>query len=199
MALDIITETSAAQQQLDAYNRASGMVRRSTYHPSAGTAWVVVGLVLADAAVPGDEATLVSAIEALAEVTTVSNPRVWGQLPAELLSNPGGGEPDTHEAVLIVVASLGATVGYGGDTNSLAMRQHESITPPAGKKWMVINAVLPAELQSAQDIDDLEMVLEGVTGVTTAEHLVGGIVPANASDVSLVIETRMRIDPVEVE
>lgn len=197
MTLERITETPLDQQQVALYGRASPMVKHSTYPLSAGAAWAVIGNVLADAAVPGDEGTLVDAMEALAEITTVANPRIWGQMPAELLINAGG-DPDTHEALLLVESHLTAQVGYGDDVQDYSLRLFEQVKLPLGKQWMLTNCRLPAELASAQNIADLEAAIVGShAGFTLAEHLIGGLVPPNASDVSLRITTRMKIVPIE--
>jgi hypothetical protein len=196
MTLEIIQETDAAQQQLDLYNKASQMVKQKTYNVNAGLTWVVVGLVLADTATPADEQTLVDAITALPEVTLVADPRFWGQTPASLLINPDAPADPTHEALLCTEARVAGQIGYGGDVRSFSETQFESLAPPLNKKWLVCNLVLPAPLSTEQMITDLETALEGVTGITTAEHLIGGTIPANASGTQIVITTRMRIDPV---
>ena len=58
MPVEVITETNAADQQLDTYNRSSAMVKRKTYTPAAGTAWAIVGCVIDDAADDTDVAAM---------------------------------------------------------------------------------------------------------------------------------------------
>jgi hypothetical protein len=196
VTLDIITETPPAQQQLDLYNKASSMVKRSTYNVNAGLSWAVVGLVLNDAVTTDDEDDLINSIMGLSEVTTVANPRFWGQTPPAILINPGGSEPDTHQTILCVESFVTGNIGYSADVRSFQDIQFESIEPPLNKKWIVCNMVVPAHLASAQMITDLETALVGVTGVTLAEHLVGGVIPDNASNTQIKITTRMRIEPI---
>jgi hypothetical protein len=192
------TEPTAAQDQLNDYN-SSVMVKRASYSPSAGMHYAMIGLVLADAAVPGDEATLVADIVALAGITSVGNPRFWGQIPSTLHVNPGGEDPDTHEAVLYSTANLGCVTGTTNNNFSLSDRRHGTVKPPLDKKWMVINVVLPGGFADQAAVDVLETALEGVTGVTTAKVLLFGQVPDAAVSVSLSVETRVRIDPVPEE
>jgi len=198
MTIVEIVEPSEAQRQLALYNRASDMVKRADYTPPAGTAWAVVGLVLVDAATPANETTLINAMTALAEITAVANPRIWGELPSAILINPEGGDP-THECKLCVESLLSARVGYGGDRQSLQQRKYEEVSPPLGKKWIVCNVVLAAPIAQAADIVALEAALTGIAGVTVAEHLIDGVVPENATGAKLSITTRMRIDPIPVE
>ena len=197
MALEILTEPSEAQQQMDLYNRSStSLIKRSTYSPPAGTNWVVMGCVLADVATTGDVSTLVSNIQSLGEVDSVASPQFWGQVPSELFINPSG-EDATHECKLLVESNLACTVGYGGDTRGFSQKQNENIKPPLNKKWLVLNAIIPSGLNENR-ISNLESAVEGVAGITTCEHLVDGTVPENASSARLSITTRMRIDPIEV-
>lgn len=197
MALEILTEPAASQQQLDLYNRSSSsLIKRSTYSPTPGLNWAIIGCVLADAATQDDVPTLVSNIQSLGEVDTVASPQFWGQVPSELLINPSG-EAATHECKLHVSSALSCSVGYGGDTRGLSQKQNETLKPPLNKKWLVLNIVVPSGLNENR-ISNLESAVQGVTGITTCEHLVDGTVPDNASSVSLQISTRMRIDPVEV-
>lgn len=199
MTLAIITEPSAAQQQTDLFNRASRMVVTKTYTPPAGTAWTVVGMVLADAVTTDNELALVAAMTTLAEITNVANPRFWVPTPSEILINPGGGEPDTHQLVLSTEARWAGNRGYGGDVVLFDGHQYEELSPPLGKNLFVCNCRLPAKITSAQMIADLEGALVGITGINVAEHLIGDVVPVNALGVSLKITTRMRIDPISVE
>lgn len=196
MALEVLTEPAASQQQLDLYNRSStSLIKRATYSPSAGLNWAIIGCVLADVATQEDVPTLVSNIQALGEVDNVVSPQFWGQIPSELLINPSG-EDATHECKLHVSSNLSCTVGYGGDTRGLSQKQNETITPPLNKKWLVLNVVTPSGMNENR-ISNLESAVQGVTGITTCEHLIDGTVPSNASQCSLQISTRMRIDPVE--
>jgi hypothetical protein len=190
MAVDEIVEVSDANKQLDTYNRASGMVKRKSYSPSPGTAWAIVGCVVGDAAVPGDIPAIVTLIEALAEVTSVVGDQVFGQMPTTILAAD-------HEAWLLVSGALSGQRGFGGDTFAYSERRTERVKLPLDKKWAVLALVLPAELDQA-GIATLEAAIEGVAGVTTCEHLIDGLVPANATGVSLTTEIRMRIDPIPV-
>lgn len=199
MTLEIIQETDAAQQQLDLYNRASNMVKRSSYNVNAGLTWAVIGLILDDSVTTDDEATLVSAIEALSEVNVVGDPRFWGQTPSSVLINPDAPADPTHEVLVYSEARVVGQIGYGADLRSFSETQVEAVKPPVNKKWLVFNAMLAAPLASAQDVLDLEAALEGIGGgtvVTKAEHLIGGTIPSNASNTSIQITTRMRIETI---
>lgn len=202
MTVDQIAETDAGQQQLRTYNSASSMIKRNTWNAPAGTHWAIVGCVLADAAVPGDvDATLVPAIEALAEVTSVLDPRVWGQAPAQLLADSTPSAPTEYELRVLVEAALSGTIGFGGDVRNISERQTEQIKPPVNKKWMVVLLTLPSAISQASDISDLETAIEGITGITNCEHLIDGSVPTagegwQGGNFSATV--RMRIDAVEV-
>ena len=194
MALETMVEPSDAQQQLDLYNRSSTtLIKRSTYNPPADTAWAVVGCTLAGAVVPDDVPTIVSNIEALAQVTSVADPQFWGQAPATLLINSGEA---THELKLMVETAMSCAIGYGSDLRSFSQKQVEVMKPPLDTKFLVMNIRVPAELDESA-ISALETAIGGVTGVGVCEHLVDGVVPSNASQVSLQIVTRMRIDAIE--
>ena len=194
-----IEETSSAQIQLRTYNEASAMIKRPTYSPPAGTAWAVVGCVLADAATPADvDSTLVPAIEALSEVTSVADPRIWGQTPATLEINPEAPADPTHEIKIHCNANLSCQIGTAGDKYSYSERRSETQKPPLGKKFIILNIVVPAKLDATSK-SALEAAITGITGIMVCEHLIDGQVPDDASTVQLTIETRMRIDPIPEE
>lgn len=199
MAHETIAEPSAAQQQLDLYNRSSTtLIKRSTYSPPADTAWAVVGMTLAGAVTEGDIPTIVASITALAQVTSVASPQFYGITPSDIEINPEAPEDPTHELKLYVETSLGCAVGYGADKRSLTQKQVEIMKPPLDTKFLVCNIVVPAELDES-GISALEAAIGGVTGVGVCEHLVDGVVPSTASQISLQIVTRMRIDAIESE
>ena len=193
MTLKQITETTVSEQQMNTYNKASRMVQNEDYSPSAGTAWAVVGLVLDGTTIPADENALIAAIVGLDEVTGVADPRFWGQTPAELFMNPGAPDPDTHRFEIVVASRMVYQKGYGGDVSSKAETDFEFQAVPLNTKWMLINIVIPAQLTTSQMIATLESALQGVDKINVAEHLIDGVVPANATDITLHIESRMRI------
>jgi hypothetical protein len=123
---------------------------------------------------------------------------VWGQLPATLLINPDPPDDPTHEAKLLVSGASSGNIGPVGDKRAWSERQMEVVKPPLGKKWLVCNCVFPASVSTAQEISDLQDALEGITGVTSAYHLIGGTMPTDVTQGQVSIEVRMRIDPIEV-
>jgi len=191
---------SAAQQQLSLWNESGPHVLRTTYTPTAGLSWCVVGCVMADAFDPdGHEAALVAGIVALANVTAVAQPRLYGETPATIEVNPEPPEDPTHEVVLHTSSALSCTMGPVTDRRS----KYRPVKPPVAKQWMVLNLVLTGPLDTA-GIAALEAAIEaiqigGQQAVTQCEHLIGDTVPADATGISLAIESRIRIDRIPVE
>jgi hypothetical protein len=194
MALLIITEPSPAETQLRNYN-GSWMVQRATYQPGAGLHWAVVGLVLHDAVTANDEAALIAAIEGLAAIVAVADPRVFGQLPAVLEVNAGLAEP-THDITLHSTIRAAYVNGFIANNYSVVDQRHATVQPPLGKKWMVCNCVVAASPISQAEIDAVQASLVALAGITEAKVLSWGTVPLTATGISLAVETRMRIDPI---
>lgn len=191
MAIQELTPASAAQQQLDSYNRAGGAVGTNSFSLPAGAAWAVVGTVVADAVVIGDVPTLEADIEALAQVTAAS-PLHWGQAPATI-------QAADHETVLVVEAKQVETIDLGGGKSQVVtakMRPSEFAKPPLGKKFIVWGLRVPAALDQS-GIAALKTALEGVTGITTAHHQVDGAIDAEATAATVRVGTHVRIDPTE--
>jgi hypothetical protein len=198
MTIAKATLKTSAQQQVELWNSAGPHVIQQTYAPPAGTNWAIVGLVMADAFDPDtDETTIVNAVEALSEVTTVGNPRIYGQTDADIEINPEAPEDPTHEWVLLVNSTMSMQAGTAGDKRTRVERELERVKPPSGKQWLVLNLVVPSPLDAA-GIAVLESAIQGVTGITTCEHLIDGTVRADATQVSLQIEARIRLDEIEV-
>lgn len=199
MTIVYATLKSEAQQQLVLWNESGPHVLNTPYTPSAGLSWCVVGCVMNDAFDPDlHENALVSAVEALAAVTLVANPRQFGATPATILINPEAPEDPTYEVVLHVGSVLSCQVGAAGDKRGRTIREHETVKPPAGKNWCVLNLVVPAPLDTA-GIAALEAAIEaieigGQQAVTKCEHLIGDTVPGDASGITLRISSRIRID-----
>jgi hypothetical protein len=186
----------ALQQRL--YNSAGPNVVQKTYTPSAGTNWAVVGCVMEavydpDSVDPAtNEAAFVAAVEALAEVTNLTDPIIYGETPASLADA-------ADECRLHVESRMSMKVGTGGDLRNRAENEHEMVKPPVNKQWLVLCLVVPAALDATK-ITALETALEGVqldsqNVITTAEHLIDGTVRADATDVSLQLAARVRVDP----
>ena len=192
MSLVQITAPSASQQQLDAYN-GSQMVARSSYNTPPGKDWAVIVLVLVDAATPAAEAPLVAALEGLAGIVTVANPRLWGQLPASLEIG------ETYECKLHVTVTTTCTTGTAENNWSLQARQHATTKPPLGKKWVVVNCIIPAALTDQASVDALESACKSIAGVTTAKVVMFGSVPNPANNIIVIVESRMRIDEIPLE
>ena len=200
------TLKSAADQQLNLWNSSGPHVIRATYTPTAGMSWCVLGCVMADAFDPDlHETVVINGIQALAAITTVVNPRMYGETPETIECNPEGGDP-THEIVLYVSSRLAMQIGDAGpppDMHGSDRNQNERVKPPIGKQWLVLNCVMPTPLDTA-GIAALEAAVEGVLisgvqAVTTCEHLIGDTVPSDATSISLQIESRIRIDRIPVE
>jgi len=147
-----------------------------------------LGLVLNDVVVQGDEDTLVADLEGLSGITNVADPRFWGQAPSSILAAD-------HEFKVIIISRLTCMVGYNTDLRAHREEENETIKPLVNKKFMVVNCVIPVELGQS-GIAALESAVEGICGITTCEHLIGGVVPVNASNINLNINSKMRIDPI---
>jgi len=204
MAIVKATLKTAADQQLNLWNSSGPHVLRATYTPTAGMSWCVLGCVMADVFDPdAHENAVVNDIQALAAVTAVANPRLYGETPATIDINPEAPADPTHEVVLLVESNLAYGVGAVNDKRGRIIRENERVKPPVGKKWLVLNCIIPTPLDTA-GIAALEAAVEGVEiggvqAVTTCEHLIGDTVPSDASAISLSIEARVRIDPIPVE
>lgn len=193
MAVIELAEPDVGQTQKDTYNSniGGGLNRLVTVTVPGGIHWAVVGIVLADAAtVPDIEATLIPAIEALAEVTSVNGDQVYGVVPATI-------EATNHEAVVNVTASMTGAINDGnGGTYIETTRKHNTIKPPLGKKWVVLCCRVPAALDNA-GVAALRTAIDGITGTTTVKVLLDGSTPARATgDVQVNIAAHLRIEPV---
>jgi len=192
MAIIALSEPTAAQQQKEIFNRNVGgnLNQRAEFSVPAGVHWAVVGCVVADAATPSDVTnTLVPAIEGLAQVTSVNGDQFWGQVPASI-------EAPDHECVLTVTSRCVAGIGPGGDYFEQATQGVEQLKPPVGKKWFVAVLRVPDAMDDAK-IAALESAIQGITGITTCEHLIDGSVSDRATaNATLVISAHMRIDAV---
>jgi len=194
MAVLELVEPSAAQLQLAVYNQnLGGALNKSvTFSVPAGIHWAVVGCVLADAATPASVAsTLVPAVEALSEVTSVNGDQLFGQIPATV-------EQEGYECVLYVVATANLGIGPAGDYFTQTDKAVENIKPPLGKKWVVLILRVPTALDNTK-ISALEAAITGIAGVTTTEHLIDGTVSSRATaNATLQIAAHMRLESVEV-
>jgi len=194
MAVIELAEPTAEQQQLNNYNsNVGGNLNLRTTFPSvpAGTAWAVIGCVFApDPVTPAMiTGTLVPGLTALSEVTSVHGDQLLGKIPATI-------EAAGHEPILHVSADVLAAIG-GADSFDVAERSHETQSVPLGKWWAVVIVRVPSALDATK-ITALEAAVETITGVTTCEHLIDGVVSSRASSASLTVAAHMRIDPVEV-
>jgi hypothetical protein len=192
MAVIETSEPSAAGQQLADYNQNIGgnIIKRLSFSVPADTHWCIIGTVLADAAVPADvTSTLIPAIEALPEVTSVNGDQIWGQIPSSILTVD-------HAAILYVSTDMQVNLGTG-DTFSTRTQATESVVPPVNKKWCVIVLRVPSALDDTS-IATLETAIEGITGITTCEHLVDGTVSSRASaNATLAVAAHVRIEYIE--
>jgi len=188
--LDSTAWSAAEKQNLEMNTSGSGYRKIATFSPPADTAWCVVGCVLAAAVEKTDEATLIANIESLSQVTSVHDPRVWLDAPASI-------EDAAKELRLHVNANESGNQGFGGDVWGYSRKFSENIllTSYLGKAMFVLALRVPADLDAAA-ITALETAITGVTGILSTEHLVGGLVPANSSSVSLSVEIRFRIDDI---
>ncbi len=193
MAVLEISEPSADVTQLVTYNNniGGGLKLRNEFSAPADVSYAIVGLVLVDAATAASVvSTLVPAIVALAEVTSVNGDQIFGQTPATV--------PTDFETTVNVQVDIRSEVGTGGDTFTNAERKFEKIKPPNAKKWVVVNLRVPTDLDAAA-ITALESALTGITGVTTAEHLVSGVINSlTVGNADIAITAHVRIDAVEV-
>lgn len=194
MAVIQLTEPTDAQKQLDIYNQNIGgnLNRSTTFSVPAGVHWAIVACQLADAATPASVAsTLVPAVEALDEVTSVNGDQLYGQVPATIAA-------EGYEAVLNVSSLMAVEIGSGGDTFTQQLRNHETIKPPLAKKWVVLTLRVPEALDDTK-IAALEAAIDAIAGVNGCEHLIDGTVPTRAAaNASLQIATHLRLEPVEV-
>ena len=211
MTIKKATANDSGQMQQKKFNDTGPHIVRHTYQPAAGTAFGVLGLVLADGVdIDTDEAALVAAIVLLAEVTAVANPRLYGESEADIEVNPEAPADPTHGWWLGTSVDANATVGVPGRTRGHSEKESQRQLVPNGKKWFVCNMVLPANVdQDATALAALEAALVGVTGITTARYLVGGQVrddakiadPENEGEwldkANVKVESRLRIDPLE--
>jgi len=190
MAVIALIEPSEAVLQKALYNSNIGgsLNKRASFSVPPGTHWVVVGCVLADVTEPEDVPTLISGISSLADVTSINGDQVWGQIPASVAA-------EDHEVVLHVSSRMSMAIG-DGDSFNQRIDAHEVIKPPVGKKWCIFVLRVPNAMDAAR-IAALENAIEGVTGITMAEHLIDGTVSDRASsNAALTIQCHMRIDPV---
>lgn len=180
---------TADEQQIDKHNQSGPHVLRKTYIPSAGINWAVIGCVV-DAAFDKDtdEAALITALEALSEITNVVNPRLYGETDATI--------PTNYEMQLIIESYLTMTVGTGQDLRSRKEQEIEILKPGNNKKWLVLNLVIPDPLDATK-IATLESAMEGLSQITTAEHAIDGSIRSDAIDIALTITTRTRLEYVE--
>ena len=211
MTIKKATANDSGQMQLKRWNDTGPHIVRHTYTPAAGTAYGVLGLVLADGVdIDTDEAALVAAMTALATVTAVANPRLYGESEASIEVNPGGEDPDTHGWWLGSSVDSSYRVGVPGRTRGHTEKESQRQLVPDGKKWLVCNMVLPAYIdEDASAVTALESALVGVTGITTARYLIGGQIRADAQiadpenegewldKANVKVESRLRIDPLE--
>ena len=108
----------------------------------------------------------------------------------------GPDQSASHEAVLHVTGRLSAEIGTAGDHFTQTDQAHESIKPPVAKKWVVIVIRVPSALDNTK-IAALEAAIEGITGVTTCEHLIDGTVSSRVvSAATLDLAVHLRIEPV---
>ena len=191
MAIVALSEPSAAQVQLDTYNRNLGgsLNRRAEFTVPADTHWAVIGCVVADVVTQSDVTdTLVPAIEALAQVTSVNGDQFWGQIPASI-------EAANHECVLYVTSRCVTGIGPAGDYFNETTQGVEQLKPPLDKKWFLAVLRVPAALDDTA-IAALEAAVAGITGVSSCEHLIDGTVSDRATaSASLVITAHLRIEP----
>lgn len=193
MAVIQLAEPDAGASQKDVYNSNVGgsLNRMVSVDVPGGIHWAVVGIVLADVATPADvEATLVPAVVALAEVTSVNGDQLYGVVPATI-------QAASHEAVLNVTASMSGLVNDGnGGTYTEVTRKHNTVKPPVGKKWVVLCCRVPASLDNA-GVLALKNAIDGIAGTTTVKVLLDGSTPARATgDVRVDIAAHLRIEAV---
>ena len=185
------SEPTAAVQQTTNYNTNTGgnLNKSVTFSVPVGTSWAIVGTVLGDAVVPGDIASLITSIEALTEVTSVNGDQVFGRIPSSILAVD-------HECIVYVTSTMAVTIGLGGDTFPKTIKNSETVKPPVDKKWCIFALRVPDPLDDAK-ITSLESAMEGITGITTAEHLIDDTVSSRAAAAAILnVGVHMRIEPI---
>ena len=185
MAVNEFTEPTADQDQLATWNRDIGgnIRQRSSFSAvPAGTDWAVIGCVLANTATAGDvESTLVPALEGLAEIISVNGDQVFGQVPAAV--------PAGYEVVVHVEGSMsGPMIGFNA-----SHRMTNQVKPPVNEKIVVFICQTAAAVSSGNEAT-LEASVAGITGVTSAHHLISGTVPADMSVSEIQVTVHPRID-----
>lgn len=204
MPIKQLTPKPPALLQLDAYNKSGGAGEKNTFAVPADTAWAVIGTLVADAATVDDVPALETSIRALPEVVAVE-PLHWAQAPAEILVNadPVGAPTETHEVVLVVVAKVMQTIGFGdgkGQTKTARLVPYEHPKPPLGKKFVVWGLKVPASLDQAGIAALIGAVNLAHSGITFAQHILDGVIDAECvGDATIEIEAHTRIDRIPVE
>ena len=193
MAVIPLSEPVAAISQSAVYNQnIGGLLNRSaSLSVPGGIHWAVVGCVLADAATPENvESTLVPAVTALTQVTSVHGDQLYGKLADTV-------EQAEHEFALHVTSSMSVPISSGAGVFTQVARNHRTIKPPVAKKWCVLILRVPAALDATK-ITALQNAITGINGVTTTVCLMDGTIPVRASgDATLQIAAHVRIESVE--
>ena len=188
-----LQEPSSADLQKQVYNRnvGGGLNKRDEFSLPAGTAWAIVGTVVADPVTPDNVPALKAAIEALAEVNT-AKALCWGQQPTV--------EAEDHDAVLAVSARLVQTIDVGGGKSFSKAGQYGRVQIlPDAKKWIVWGLVVRDPLDVA-GIATLEAAVRAVTGISATEVLCKGATdPEAVSSSRLEVGCHIRIESQEME
>lgn len=182
MAVDVIAEPTAAQQSAELYNGPS-LVRHKTFSPNPGETWGLIGLIVSDAATTADVPALITALEALTQISAIQGDQIWGQT---LDIDP------SLQWNLYTEAELQSALAYGGDSE--VRIKHKKITLPDSKKWIVLAATFSGAPTSAGQVTTFQTAVEGITGVTTCRYLMGVQVPAEAVSPRLRVSVRTRQD-----
>ena len=188
-----LVEPAAAEQQKTLYNSGGPLNRTVSFSIPGDIHWAVVGIVLPEQATPAAvESTLIPAIVALSEVSSVNGDQLWGALPPEV-------QLAEHEAVLNVTARMASTINDGnGGTYNEQVQKHNTVKPPVGQQWVVLCCRVPSALDNA-GVAALRAAIDGIAGTTTVKVLLDGSTPSRAvGDVQLQIAAHLRIEAVVV-
>jgi len=187
-----VIETSVPtndEQQLANHNSniGGGFKITNEFEIAADKHYAIVALLLeAGATAANIESTLLPAITALPEVVAVRGDQAFGQTDATVPSNT--------ETVIHVRVNVISQIGPSGDTFESSERKFESITPPADTKFLVMTVQTPTAMDAAA-ITALEVALVGITGITSAEHLIcGSIVSLTFGTATVKTESHIRVD-----
>lgn len=179
MPIQELLPASAAQQQLDAYNKASGAVNSNSFNLPAGSAWAVVGTLMHNDASLSDIDSLRTVIQNQSMIQKAEELH-WGRTPDDIVAGT-----DLYEPALLLQVRVIETIALPDDMKmrqAATLAMEEPLKPPLGKKFVVWGLKVNSSLDQTGIVAMTTAITNSHYLITSTRHLLDGTIDAEVSE-----------------